>query len=167
MKTITATKMMAALTILSMAFPVSGLAADGAWTANHACNIASPERGDAPRVTLSFADRGDIGGEMVNATRFRLFNIPKLSEGERTVFSDIVAEVPGFARWTDLKGEGKLEGTDYALYISLPNIAQVVAPLESGRVLKVTVQTKGGSQAFEIDLTGSAKAIASFRACAT
>ena len=42
-----------------------------------------------------------------------------------------------------------------------------MGPLEGGRVLKITVQTKDGPQTFEVDLTGSAKAIASFRACAT
>ena len=167
MKTMTAMKTMAVLTVFMMAFPVPGSAAEGVWSANHACNITSAEKPDSPRVTLNFARRGEIGGKLSDLARVRLFNIPKLSDEEKAAFSDTVVEIPGFASWGGIKADGRQEKTDYALYIPLPDISQVMGPLEGGRVLKITVQTKDSPQTFEVDLTGSAKAIASFRACAT
>jgi hypothetical protein len=167
MKTITATKTMAALAVLAMAFPVSGSAAEGVWGASHACNVTSPEKGDAPRVTLTGTRKGDVGGKVADAARFRIFNIPKLSDKKNDAFAGTVAEIPGFATWDGIKAEGKQEKSGYALYIPLPGLAAVMGPLEGGRSLKVTVQAKDGPQTFEIDLTGSAKAVASFRACAT
>jgi len=167
MKTMTAMKTMAVLTVLAMAYPVSGSAAEGAWSANHGCNVTSPERAGAPRMTLTASFKGEIGGTMSAATRLRLFDIPQLSEEENTAFADTVVEIPGFATWTGIQAEGRKEKAVYAVYIPLPDPSQVTGPVEGGRVLKVTVQTKDGPQTFEVDLTGSAKAIASFRACAS
>ncbi len=167
MTTMTTTKTLAVLTVLAVAFPVSGPAAEGAWSANYGCNVTSPEREGAPRVTLTLGRKGDVGGEFSDAVRLRLFNIPQLSVDEKAAFPDTVAEIPGFANWTGLKANGQQEKSGYALYIPLPDIAQVVGPIEGGRVLKVTVQAKDGPKTFEIDLTGSSKAIASFRVCST
>jgi len=167
MTTMTAMKTMAALTVLAMAFPASGSAAEGAWGASHACNVTSPEKAEAPRVTLTGTRKEEIGGEVSAAVRFRLFNIPQLSEEDRATFSDTVVEIPGFANWTGIKADGRKEKSGYALYIPLPGIAESLGPLEGGRVLKVTVQGKDGPQTFEVDLTGSFSAIASFRACAS
>jgi hypothetical protein len=167
MKMVVATRMMAAVVALAAVSPVSGFAAEGAWDANYACQVTSPERGDAPRVTLSISRKGEVGGELRAAVRFRLFNIPQLSEGEKVAFADTVVEIPGFANWTGIKSDGRQEKSGYALYIPLPDIAQVVGPMEGGRVLKVTVKAKDGLQTFEVDLTGSSKAIASFRVCST
>jgi len=157
----------AALAVFSIAFPVCGTTAEGAWIANHACNVTSPDRGDAPRVTLNGSRKGEIGGKITDAARFRLYNIPRLSEEERTVFADTVVEIPGFATWTGIDASGRQEESAYALYLPLPSLAAAMGPIEAGRSLKITVQTKEGSRTFEIDLTGSAKAIASFRDCAT
>lgn len=167
MKMVAVTRIMAAAAALATVSPVSGFAADGAWDANYGCQVTSPERGDAPRVTLSISRRGEVGGELSSAVRFRLFNIPQLSQEEKAAFTDTVVEIPGFANWTGIKSDGRQEKSGYALYIPLPDIAQVVGPVEGGRVLKVTVQGKDGPQTFEIDLTGSSKAIASFRVCST
>lgn len=167
MKTMTAMKTMAVLTVLAMAFPVSGSAAEGAWSANHGCNVTSPERAGAPRMTLTASFRGDVGGPVITATRLRLFDIPQLSEEEKTAFADTVVEVPGFATWAGINAQGRQEKSVYSVYIPLPDLSQVMGPVEGGRMLKVTVQAKDGPQTFEVDLTGSAKAIASFRARAT
>lgn len=70
-------------------------------------------------------------------------------------------------KWSDLEFAGRQEDTVFALYVPLPDIGKVVGPLEGGRVLKITVQAKDGPVTFEIDLTGSSRAIASFRVCAT
>ena len=160
-------RMMVTAAVLATASPIAGYAAEEAWNANYVCQITSPERGDAPRATLSINRKGDVGSELKSAVRFRLFNVPALSDGESASFPDTVAEVPGFVNWTGLKASGKREKSGYALYIPLPDIAQVVGPMEGGRVLKITVQAKDGPVTFEIDLTGSSKAIASFRVCAT
>jgi len=158
---------MAAAAVLAMVAPIAGYTAEGSWEASYACQVTSPERGDAPRVTLASNLKGDVGGELSSAVRFRLFNIPQLSEEEKTAFADTVVEIRGFANWTGIKADGRQEKSGYALYIPLPEIAQVVGPMEGGRVLKITVQTKDGPQTFEVDLTGSSKAIASFRVCST
>lgn len=42
-----------------------------------------------------------------------------------------------------------------------------MGPIEGERVLKFTVQAKDRPKTFEVDLTGSSKAIASFRVCST
>lgn len=167
MKMVAVTRTMAAVAMLAMVSSVSGFAAECAWDANYACQVTSPDRGDAPRVTLSISRKGAVGGELNSAVRFRLFNIPQLSEDEKTAFADTVVEIRGFANWTGIKADGRQEKSGYALYIPLPEIAQVVGPMEGGRVLKITVQTKDGPQTFEVDLTGSSKAIASFRVCST
>ena len=162
----TATRVMAAAAVLATMSPGLGSTAEGAWEANFACYITSPERGDAPRITLSVGRKGEAGGELNSAVRFRLFNIPALSDKESAYLPDTVAEIPGFANWTGLTASGIQENAGYSLYIPLPDIFQVVGPLEGGRVLKIIVRAKDGLQTFEIDLTGSAKAMASFRACA-
>lgn len=167
MKMVAATRAMAAVAALAMVSSVSGFAAEGAWDANYVCQVTSPQRGDAPQITLSVTRKGDVGGELGSIVRFRLFNIPKLPEEEKGTFADPVVEIPGFANWTGIKTDGRQEKSGYALYIPLPDIAQVVGPMEGGRVLKITVQTKNGPQTFEVDLTGSSKAIASFRVCST
>ncbi len=167
MKMVAVIRIMAAAIALAMVSPVSGFTAEGAWDANYACQVTSPGRGDTPRVTLAISRRGEVGGELSSAVRFRLFNIPQLSEEENAAFTDTVVEIPCFANWTGIKSDGRQVKSGYALCVPLPDIAQVVGPMEGGRVLKVTVQCKDGPQTFEIDLTGSSKAIASFRVCST
>ena len=162
-----AVRLMAATAVVAMAPSGAVWAAEGAWEASYACQVTSAERGESPRVTLLATRRGNIGGELKSAARFRLFYIEKLSDEENAKFPDTVVEIAGFANWAGLKANGQQEKSGYALYIPLPDIAQVVGPIEGGRTLKITVQTKDGPKIFEIDLTGSSKAIASFRVCST
>jgi hypothetical protein len=126
--------------------PSFGLAADGAWEANYACYITSPERGDSPRVTLSTGRKGEVGGELTSAVRFRLFNIPALSDKETEHLPNAAVEIPGFADWTGLTASGVQEKSGYSLYIPLPDIAQVLGPLEGGRILRVTYRRKALSR---------------------
>lgn len=167
MKIMAATRLMAAVSVAAAGLSFPTLAADGAWEANYACQITSPERAGAPRVNLLATRKGDVGGDMSSAARFRLFNIDKLSDEDGASFPDTAVEIAGFAVWTGLKATGKQEKSGYALYIPLPDIEKVVGPMEGGRVLRITVQAKGGPVTFEVDLTGSARAVASFRVCST
>lgn len=169
MKVMAATRLIAAMSVaaVAVAWSVPASAQEGPWDANFSCAVSSPERGDAPRVTLSVASKGDTGARLASSVRFRLFNIARLSDAKSADFPDTVAEIPGFAAWTGLKANGRQEKSGYALYIPLPDLAKVTGPMEGGRVLKVTVQAKDGPATFEVDLRGSARAIASLRLCAT
>lgn len=167
MKTMSVMRLMAATAVVAMAPSGAVWAAEGAWEASYTCQVTSAERGESPRVTLLAIRVLEMGGELRSVSRFRLFNIEELTAEERVIFPDTVVDIAGFAHWTGLKATGRQEKSGYALYIPLPDIAQVVGPLEGGRVLKITVQTKEGPRTFEVDLTGSAKAIASFRVCST
>ncbi|CAG0989648.1 MAG: hypothetical protein F9K19_17870 [Rhizobiaceae bacterium] len=167
MKVMAATRLIAAVSALLVAHALPGSAAEQAWGANFACQVTSPERGDAPRITLQTGRRTDAEGKWTEYARLRLFNIPKLSEDASSVFAGGAVEIPGYVKWSNLEFAGRQEDTEFALYIPLPDIAQALGPLEGGHVLRITVQAKDGPVTFEVDLTGSSKAIATFRVCAT
>lgn len=160
-------KKMVALVVLASVYPVLGFAANGTWDANHTCAVTSPARDSSARITLTGNRRGEIGGEVVDTARIRLFNIPNLTLQETAAFPNSVVEILGVVSWPGINASGRLEKSGYALYLPLPGLAQIMGPIERGRVLRITVQTKDGPQSFDIDLVGSAKAIGSFRACAT
>jgi hypothetical protein len=56
--------MMVTAAVLATASPIAGYAAEEARNANYACQITSPERGDAARATLSINHKGNVGSEL-------------------------------------------------------------------------------------------------------
>lgn len=134
MKVSAAKKFIAAMSVVAISYSVPGSAAEQPWSANFACHVTSPERGDAPRVSLQASRRTDAEGKLTETVRLRLFNIPKLSDDKTSVFPGGVVEIPGYVKWSDLDFAGRQEDV-FVLYIPLPDIAQVVGPVEGGRVL--------------------------------
>lgn len=94
MKVMAATRLIAAVSALLVAHALPGSAAEQAWGANFVCQLTSPERADAPRITLQTGRRTDADGKWTEYARLRLFNIPKLSEDASSVFAGGAVEIP-------------------------------------------------------------------------